>query len=121
MIHTIETRLNINTTQEDILDSCVVLWSTYYRKTWKLWNNQQLTETAIYHQLMGLNLFTSAQVSSLINKVKTEHVKIKELSKTQLKQKKTKLTHIAKFIQKEQANIQRFHDEIINLKIKFPI
>ena len=118
MIHTIETRLNINTTQEDILDSCVVLWSTYYRKTWKLWNNQQLTETAIYHQLMGLNLFTSAQVSSLINKVKTEHAKIKELSKTQLKQKKTKLTHIAKFIQKEQSNIQRFHDEIINLKIK---
>ena len=67
---------------------------------------------------MGLNLFTSAQVSSLINKVKTEHAKIKELSKTQLKQKKTKLTHIAKFIKKEQSNIQRFHDEIINLKIK---
>ena len=118
MIHTIETRLNINTTQENILDSCVVLWSTYYRKTWKLWNNQQLTETAIYHQLMGLNLFTAAQVSSLINKVKTEHAKIKELTKTQLKQKKTKLTNIAKFIKKEQSNIQRFHDEINNLKIK---
>ena len=118
MIHTIESRLNINTTQEDILDSCVVLWSTYYRKTWKLWNNQQLTETAIYHHLMGLNLFTSRQIGSLINKVKTEHAKIKELTKTQLKQKKAKLTHIAKFIKKEQANIQRFHDEISNLKVK---
>ena len=40
---------------------------------------------------MGLNLFTSAQVNSLINKVKTEHAKIKELSKTQLKQQKPKL------------------------------
>ena len=35
MIHTIETRLKLNTTQELIIDSCVVLWSTYYRKTWK--------------------------------------------------------------------------------------
>ncbi|MGYP003422377697 len=96
MIHTIETRLKINTTQEDILDSCVVLWSTYYRKTWKLWNNQQLTEAAIYHHLMGLDLFTSRQVGSLINKVKTEHAKTKELSKTQLKQKKLKITIIAK-------------------------
>ena len=34
MIHTIETRLKLNTTQELITDSCVVLWSTYYRKTW---------------------------------------------------------------------------------------
>ena len=34
MIHTIETRLNLNTTQELLVDSCVVLWSTYYRKTW---------------------------------------------------------------------------------------
>ena len=110
MIHTIETRLKLNETQELIIDSCVVLWSTYYRKTWKLWNNQQLKENEIYHQLMGLNLFTSAQVNSLINKVKTEHAKIKELSKTQLKQKKAKLNNIAKFIQKEQANIQRFYD-----------
>ena len=118
MINTIETRLKIDTTQEDILDSCVVLWSTYYRKTWKLWNNQQLTETAIYHHLMGLTLFTSRQIGSLINKVKTEHAKIKELSKTQLKQKKAKLTNIAKFIKKEQSNIQRFHNEINNLKVK---
>lgn len=118
MINTIETRLKIDTTQEDILDSCVLLWSTYYRKTWKHWNNQQLTETAIYHQLMDLNLFTAAQVSSLINKVKTEHAKIKELSKTQLKQKKAKLNNIAKFISTEQSNIQRFQNEINNLKVK---
>ena len=34
MIHTIETRLKLNATQELLVDSCVVLWSTYYRKTW---------------------------------------------------------------------------------------
>ena len=34
MIHTIETRLKLNTTQELFIDSCVVLWSSYYRKTW---------------------------------------------------------------------------------------
>ena len=31
MIHTIETRLKLNTTQELLVNSCVVLWSTYYR------------------------------------------------------------------------------------------
>ena len=118
MIHTIETRLKLNTTQELIIDSCVVLWSTYYRKTWKLWNNQQLKETEIYHQLMGLNLFTSRQISSLINKVKTEHDKIKELSKSQLKQQKAKLLNIEKFIATEQKNILKIYDEINNLKIK---
>ena len=118
MIHTIETRLNLNTTQELLVDSCVVLWSIYYRKTWKLWNNQQLKETEIYHQLMGLNLFTSRQISSLINKVKTEHDKIKELSKSQLKQQKAKLLNIEKFIATEQKNILKIYDEINNLKFK---
>ncbi len=118
MIHTIETRLKLNTTQELLVDSCVVLWSTYYRKTWKLWNNQQLKENEIYHKLMGLNLFTSAQVNSLINKVKTEHAKIKELSKTQLKQQKAKLLNITKFIAAEEKNILKIYDEINNLKIK---
>ena len=118
MIHTIETRLKLNTTQELIIDSFVVLWSTYYRKTWKLWNNQQLKETEIYHQLMGLNLFTSRQISSLINKVKTEHDKIKELSKSQLKQQKAKFLNIEKFIATEQKNISKLLDEISNLKLK---
>ena len=118
MIHTIETRLKLNTTQELIIDSCVILWSTYYRKAWKLWNNQQLKENEIYHQLMDLNLFTSAQVNSLINKVKTEHAKIKELSKSQLKQQKAKLLNITKFIATEQKNISKLLDEINNLKTK---
>ena len=34
MIHTIETRLKLNATQELLVNSCVILWSTYYRKTW---------------------------------------------------------------------------------------
>ena len=118
MIHTIETRLKLNETQELKSNSCVVLWSSYYRKTWKLWNNQQLKETEIYHQLMGLNLFTSRQIGSLINKVKTEHAKIKELSKSQLKQQKTKLLNIEKFISAEQKNISKLLDEISNLKVK---
>ncbi len=118
MIHTIETRLKLNETQELKSNSCVVLWSSYYRKTWKLWNNQQLKETEIYHQLMGLNLFTSRQISSLINKVKTEHAKIKELSKFQLKQQKAKLLNIEKFIATEQKNISKLFDELNNLKIK---
>ena len=118
MIHTIETRLKLNTTQELLVDSCVVLWSRYYRKTWKLWNNQQLKENEIYHQLMDLNLFTSRQIGSLINKVKTEHAKIKELSKSQLKQQKAKLINIEKFIATEQKNISKLLDEINNLKIK---
>ena len=105
MIHTIETRLKLNETQEALVDSCVILWSTYYRKTWKLWNNQQLKENEIYHQLMGLNLFTSRQVGSLMNKVKTEHAKIKELSKSQLKQQKAKFLNITKFIATEEKNI----------------
>ena len=107
MINTVETRLKLNETQELITDSCVVLWSRYYRKTWKLWNNQQLKENEIYQQLMGLNLFTSRQVGSLMNKVKTEHAKIKELSKSQLKQQKAKLLNIEKFIATEQKNISK--------------
>ena len=118
MIHTIETRLKLNTTQELLIDSCVVLWSTYYRKTWKLWNNQQLKENEIYQQLMGLNLFTSRQIGSLMNKVKTEHAKIKELSKSQLKQQKAKFLNIEKFIATEQKNILKIYDEISNLKLK---
>ena len=118
MIHTIETRLKLNTTQELLVNSCVVLWSSYYRKTWKLWNNQQLKENEIYQQLMGLNLFTSRQIGSLINKVKTEHAKIKELSKSQLKQQKAKLLNITKFIAVEEKNISKLLDEINNLKLK---
>ena len=118
MIHTIETRLKLNTTQELLVDSCIVLWSRYYRKTWKLWNNQQLKENEIYHKLMGLNLFTSRQIGSLINKVKTEHAKIKELSKSQLKQQKAKLLNIEKFIAVEEKNILKIYDEISNLKLK---
>ena len=67
---------------------------------------------------MNLNLFTSRQVGSLINKVKTEHAKIKELSKTQLKQQKAKLLNIEKFITTEQKNILKIYDEISNLKVK---
>ncbi len=73
MINTIETRLLLNKTQESEIDSCVVLWSKIYRQVWKLYNNQKLSEIDIYHKIMGLNLLTSYQVKSIINKVKSEH------------------------------------------------
>ena len=118
MITTIETRLRLDKTQESEIDSCVLLWSKYYRKCWALWNNQKLSETEIYHKLIGLNLFTSEQICSLINKVKTEHSKIKELTKSQLKQKKSKLDNINKFIVKESKLISKYEKDIIELKSK---
>ena len=116
MITTIETRLVLDKTQESEIDSCVFLWSEHYRKIWKLWNNQKLSETDIYHKLMGLNLLTSEQVGSLINKVKTEHNKIKELTKSQLKKHKAKLDNINKFIIKESKLINKHKVEINKLK-----
>ncbi len=116
MINTIETRLLLNKTQESEIDSCVVLWSKIYRQVWKLYNNQKLSETDIYHKIKSLNLLTSEQIGSIINKVKTEHSKIKELTKSQLKQKKSKLEHINKFITKEQKIIDKYNKEIVKLK-----
>ena len=108
MITTIETRLRLDLAQESEIDSCVVLWSEFYRKVWKLWNNQHLSESDIYHQIMSLNILTSYQVKSLINKVKTEHSKIKELSKVQLKNHQSKLDNINKFITKESKLISKY-------------
>jgi hypothetical protein len=107
MISTIETRLKLDDKQELTVNSCLVLWSEYYRKTWVMFNNKHLSESDIYHQLINSNLFTSNQVSSLINKVKTEHGKFKELTKTQLKQHISKLDNITKFINKESKLIQK--------------
>ena len=42
MITTIEIRLKLDITQESIVDSCVFLWSEYYRKTWIMLNSKQL-------------------------------------------------------------------------------
>jgi hypothetical protein len=81
-----------------------------------MFNNKHLSESDIYHQLINSNLFTSKQVSSLINKVKTEHSKFKELTKTQLKQHQVKLDNITKFISKESKLIQKKSKDIIKLK-----
>ena len=116
MINTIETRLKLDITQESIIDSCVNLWSEYYRKTWVLLNSQHLSDYDIWHTLMEYKIFTSHQVDSLINKVKTEHSKIKELTKTQLKQHKSKLENINKFIVKDSKIITKYEKDIISLK-----
>ncbi len=116
MINTIETRLFLDKPQESEIDSCVRLWSEYYRKTWVLWNNKKLSESEIYHQIMSLNLLTSEQVGSLVNKVKTEHSKIRELSKTQLKQIQSKLDNINKFISKESKTLIKYQKDLLKLK-----
>ena len=116
MINTIETRLQLDLTQENIINSCVLTWSEFYRKTWVMFNNKQLNETTIYHNLKNSNYFTSNQINSLINKVKTEHSKIKELTKTQLKSQQDKLNNINKFIEKENKLIAKKKSEIIKLK-----
>ena len=85
MINTIETRLKLDLAQELDINSCINLWSTFYRKTWKLWNNKKLSKSEIHHELIKLNLLTSYQIKSLTNKIKIEHSRIKELSKTQNK------------------------------------
>ena len=106
MITTIETRLKLDITQESDIDSCVVLWSEFYRKVWKLWNNNHLSESDIYHQIMSFNILTSEQVGSLINKVKTEHSKIKELSKGN-QQKILEFTQKIKVLESEGDKIYR--------------
>ena len=116
MITTIETRLKLDLTQESTINSCVRLWSEYYRKTWAMLNNKHLEEKVIWHNLMDSKLFTSNQVDSLINKVKTEHSKIKELTKFQLKQHQSKLGNINKFISKESKLIITLNKNIGKLK-----
>ena len=116
MITTIETRLKLDKQQELTIDSCVNLWSEYYRKTWVMLNNKHLEENVIWHKLMDSNLFTSNQVDSLLNKVKTEHSKIKELTKTQLKNHISKLDNINKFINKSSKSIVSLNKDIIKLK-----
>ena len=116
MINTIETRLKLDLTQELDINSCVSLWSEFYRKTWVMFNNLHLEENVIWHNLMNTNLFTSHQVDSLINKVKSEHNKIKALTKSQLKIHKAKLDNINKFINKEDKLIAKLNKDIIKLK-----
>jgi hypothetical protein len=48
MISTIETRLKLDDKQELTVNSCLVLWSIYYRKTWVMFNNKHLSESDIY-------------------------------------------------------------------------
>ncbi len=116
MITTIETRLKLDKEQESIIDSCSLLWSQYYRKTWVMLNNKQMLEKDIWHNLMNTKLFTSNQVDSLLNKVKTEHSKFKELTKTQLKKHQAKLDNVNKFVDKESKLIIKNDNSIIKLK-----
>jgi IS605 OrfB family transposase len=116
MINTIETRLRLNMAEEFAINSCVELWSWGYRKTWRLWNNYKLNENEIYSKLINLNLFTSYQIKSLISKVKAEHSKIKELTKSQCKQHQSKLNNINKFISKESKIIEQYNKDLSKLK-----
>lgn len=118
MINTIESRLNLDNQSEltSLIDSSIITWSHYFNKTWALLNRLQKSEQDIYHILSKTNDLTAQQIKSLINKAQTEHAKIKELTKTQLKQKQNKLSHIEEFIKKEQKLIVQNKDKIIKLK-----
>jgi len=76
MVNTIETRLKLDLTQELDINSCVSLWSEFYRKIWVMFNNLHLEENVIWHKLMNTNLFNSHQVISIINKVKSDGNKL---------------------------------------------
>lgn len=65
---------------------------------------------------MNLQNFTSHQVKSLINKTTGEYSKIRELTKTQLKQKQSKVLAVKGFIESEQKKIKNKEKDILKFK-----
>ena len=118
MITTIETKLLLNIEDKKLMSNSIIQWNKSFHIAWNLFNQKQLVETEVYQKLKELNCFTSHQINSIINKVKTEHSKIKELTKTQLKQVEQKVESIDKFINKEQKTILKLEKEILELKQK---
>ena len=105
MITTIETRLWLDESQTSLLDACMQTWSQAYRQTWSYYNRQQLSEKDIYQKLSQTTNFTSHQIGSLIHKVKAEHMKLKGLTKQQLKQTHAKIDQVQTFILKQHKNL----------------
>ena len=118
MITTIETKLTLTVEDKKLINDSIIQWNKSFHMAWNLFNQKQLVETEVYQKLKELNCLTSLQIKSIINKVKTEHIKIKELTKTQLKQIEQKVESIDKFINKEQKNIVKLEKEIVELKQK---
>jgi IS605 OrfB family transposase len=83
-----------------------------------MFNNKKLSEGAIYSVLSKTHDLTSYEINSLIHKAKSEHVKIKELTKTQKKQLENKINGIEKFIISEKVKIKKHITEIDKLKLK---
>ena len=118
MITTIETRLRLEPQQEHLLHACVEMWSSFYRTTWRLFNNHHCSEKEIYDRLMADGALNSHQVKSLINKVKGEHAKLKALTKTQLIQQQNKASLVEKFIAKLKQELSAGNAKIAGLKQK---
>lgn len=118
MITTIETRLRVDLAQAQVLDESIDLLSWAYRKMWSLYNREKKTESEIYHTMMSLNTLTCQQVKSLIYKIKGDRNRLREITKTQLKQSQERLEQVQKFCDKKTQQIKD-HEALI-LKLKKP-
>ena len=118
MITTIETKLLLSLEDKRLINDSIIQWNQAFHIAWNLFNQKQLVEAEVYQKLKELNCLTSHQINSIINKVKTEHSKLKELTKTQLKQVEQKVESITQFINKEQKNIVKLEKEVNDIKQK---
>ena len=93
----------------------IVDWTKYYHQSWSLFNRQKKSEKEIYNYLIKQQL-TSNQVLSIINKVKTEHSKIKALTISQAKNQVDKINQLNSFIQKSEQGLITLNANIKTLK-----
>ena len=116
MFTTIETRLKLDTIQENHINNMIIDWAKYYHQAWSLYNRQQQSEKQIYDVLIQ-NKITSHQIKSIINKVKIEHSKIKALTISQAKNQVDKINQLNNFIQKSEQELITLNANIKILKL----
>ena len=115
MFTTIETRLKLDINQENHINNMMIDWIKYYHQAWSLYNRQQQSETEIYNHLIKQQL-TSNQVLSIVNKVKTEHSKIKALTISQAKNQVDQINQLNNFIQKSEQELITLNNNIKTFK-----
>ena len=91
-------------------------WIKYYHQSWALFNRQKKSEKEIYNYLIKQQL-TSNQVLSIVNKVKTEHSKIKALTISQAKNQVDKINQLNNFIKKSEQELITLNANIKILKL----
>lgn len=116
MIITVESKIPLKEDQIAEIDNCLVVFSYHYRKAWYLFNNKQIPINEVRHILSKTNELTSDQCDSITNKITTEHKKIKELTKVQIKDLEAKIKSIEKFKLSESKKIADNKSKIEILK-----